>query len=267
MTVSESIPASDGAAQDTERPVLLEHLDDGISIITFNRPDKRNAMSGAARAAVVQALDECRSRSKVVILTGKGPAFCAGVDLKEAPVGVAEYDRSDTPGLRRTAWHAVQAEIRQHPAIVIAAVNGFALGGGVTLINTSDLAIAAEDAQLGLPEVTFGAYPGVAGPSTQLRTSMKRAAWLVLTADRVDGRTAAEWGLVNKAVPRADLLEETLRVARRIASFDATTLSWCKKALWQVPMNIADYQAALEYGISVNAEIQAQGSSDVGNKA
>ena len=231
-------------AADTEMPVLAEYPSDGVALITLNRPAKRNAMNRAARAALIDALDDCRGHAKVIVLTGSGPAFCSGVDLKE--VAAAAELSADTAAERRTAWRAVQEEIKKHPAVVIAAVNGTALGGGVTLLNAADLALAAEDAQLGMPEVGFGAYPGLAGPSTQLRTSMKRAAWLVLTAERIDGRTAEAWGLVNRAVPGDRLLDEALALAERLAGFDAVALEWCKKALWEVPARLTDWAAALE---------------------
>ncbi len=230
--------------------VLTEWPAEDVARITLNRPEKRNAMNRAARGALIDALDGVRGRAKVVILTGNGSAFCSGVDLKEVSGGATALD-GDAP------WIAVQETIRRHPAIVLAAVNGYALGGGATLINSSDLAIAADEAQIGMPEITFGLYPGLAGPSTQLRLAPKRAAWMVLTGERLSGTTAAEWGLVNESVPLADLAARTLEVATRIASFDRTALEWSKKALWEIPMHLNDWTAALEYGEGVGTHIRA----------
>ena len=153
------------SATSGEPAVLVEHFDSGVTRITFNRPGQRNAMNCAARAGIVQALDECRESARVVLLTGAGPAFCAGMDLKEegASTGDEELDR-------RSEWDMVQEELRRHPAVIISAVNGFALGGGLTLVNTSDLAIAAEDATFGMPEMGFGYLPG-------LRRPLDPAAW------------------------------------------------------------------------------------------
>ncbi|WP_217574361.1 enoyl-CoA hydratase/isomerase family protein [Streptomyces sp. GbtcB7] len=239
--------------QDAGSVVLVHHGDNGVSRITFNRPRQRNAMNRAARVGIVRALDECRGRSKVVILTGNGPAFCAGVDLKEGEVstGDAELDR-------RTEWAAVQEEIRSHPAIVIAAVNGFALGGGSTLINVADLAVAANEAAIGMPEIGFGLYPTLAGPAAQLRIGPKRAAWMVLTAERIDGATAAEWGLVNLAVPLDKLHDEVTALAERVASFDATGLEWSKRGLWKIPGEISEWTSAIAYGHEVADEIRAR---------
>jgi enoyl-CoA hydratase/carnithine racemase len=248
--------AADGQAVDGQPPVLLEDLGDGIAWITLNRPEKRNAMSRAAREALVDALDQSTGTAKVIVLTGAGPAFCAGIDLTER--GTAGSAAADSAAERRSTWLSVQDQIRRHPAIVIAAVNGFALGGGVTLINSSDLALAADEAQIGMPEIGFGLYPGLAGPSTQLRLNAKRAAWMILTANRISGQTAAEWGLVNRSVPAADLAGEALALARLIASRDATTLEWCKRALHEVPAHISDYSSALEYGEGIGTQIRSR---------
>ncbi len=240
-------------------PILVEHLDDGISTITLNRPAQRNAMNQAARSGLVEALDDCRTAgTKVVVLTGNGPAFCAGIDLKEAGVREAGGWEPSTPLERRSTWRSVQEEFKSHPAIVIAAVNGFALGGGVTLINVSDLAIAAEEASIGMPEIGFGIYPNLAGPSTQLRLNQKRAGWMVLTAERIDGRTAAQWGLVNQCVLLADLLDEAMALAKRVAVYNAEALSWSKQALWEIPAQTSDWAAALKYGEDVGVLIQAR---------
>jgi enoyl-CoA hydratase/carnithine racemase len=233
--------------------ILVQHSDNGVSRITFNRPAQRNAMNRAARVGLVNALDECRGRAKVIVLTGNGPAFCAGVDLKEdqASTGDAEMDR-------RSEWGAVLEEIRRHPAVVIAAVNGFALGGGSTLINISDLAIAAHEASIGMPEIGFGLYPVLAGPAVQLRLSPKRAAWLILTAERINGQTAAEWGLVNRSVPLADLDNEVTALAKRIAGFDAIGLEAAKQALWKIPGEISEWTSAVEYAKNLVADIRAR---------
>jgi enoyl-CoA hydratase/carnithine racemase len=245
-----------------ESLILVDDPGEGVARITFNRAAKRNAMNQAARSSIVKGLDDLRGKARVIILTGSGPAFCSGIDLKEELSRPAGYKPPDTIENRRTVWDGVQEEIRTHPAIVIAAVNGLALGGGVTLVNSSDLAIAAEEAEFGMPEVSFGVYPGLAGPSTQLRIKPKHSAYMVLTGERISGRTAEAWGLVNKAVPLAQLEEETVALACKIAKYDAVTLEWCKKALWQIPMHIDDYTAAMRYGFAVNAEIRSRKGID-----
>lgn len=248
---------TDTAVPTTEEPkILVADLDEGIVRVTLNRPRKRNALDPEARQLLIDALQSTRGKAKVLIVTGAGGTFCSGMDLSQ--VTNAGQDAQDD--LNRT-WVQVQEEIRQHPAIIIASAQGYALGGGSTLINACDLAVVAKDTQIGMPEIGFGFYPGLAGPATQLRLSSKRAAWMVLTAKRIDGQTAVDWGMANLAVDAADLEAETMALARHVAQFDAVALEWSKKALWQIPMHISEWHTALEFGSYVNAQIHARTSS------
>ena len=136
----------------------LVQLEDrgAYALIRINRPDKRNAMSSAARRALMARLEEINGTRKVAVITGTGTSFCSGIDLKEA--AAAPTPRAREAGSRE--WIEALLAIRRHPAIFIAAVNGFALGGGASLINVSDLAIAADEAEIGMPEMGFSTYPG-----------------------------------------------------------------------------------------------------------
>lgn len=236
-----------------EPPIVTTRLDDRIYRILLNRPAKRNALDREARLLLLDALEECRGTASVIVIAGADGTFCSGMDLTQLTTG----DKADEDELDRT-WNRIQDEIRRHPAIVIASAAGYALGGGSTLINVADLAVLAEDVQIGIPELGFGFYPGLAGPAAQLRLTSKRAAWMILTAQRIDGRTAVDWGIANLAVPKAELEERTLELARRVASFDPVALEWAKKALWQIPMQISEWRAALEFGAYVNAEIHSR---------
>ena len=236
-----------------EPPILLSAVEERIYKVTLNRPAKRNALNREARAALLDALEESRDKASVIILAGAGGGmFCAGMDLNQLNTG----GRADEDELN-DSWRLVQEQIRRgiclHP--VIASAQGYALGGGSTLINTCDLAVVAEDVQIGMPEIGF-LLPGAGlGRPCSRRLSAKRAAWMVLTAKRIDGRTAVEWGMANVAVPAAQLEDATLELARHVAGFDAVALEWSKKALWQIPMHIGEWRAALEFGAYVNAVI------------
>jgi len=225
----------------------------GYAVVGLNRPEKKNAMSRAARSELFAALTLLRAECRAVILTGCGDSFCSGVDLKEAradtEAGTAPDPRSD--------WIEVLIAIREHPAVFIAAINGLALGGGATLISVCDLAVAAHEAEIGMPEIGFGAYPQFSGPGAQIQLTAKRAAWLVLTAQRIDGRTAETWGMVNGSVPLAGLMDEAYRLAKIVSAFDAVTLSESKRALDAIPALISGWRESFKYGLSTNARIRS----------
>jgi enoyl-CoA hydratase/carnithine racemase len=225
----------------------------GYAVVSLNRPEKKNAMNRAARSELLAALTLLRTQCRAIILTGCGDSFCSGVDLKEVradtEAGTAPDPRSD--------WIEVLITIREHPAVFIAAVNGLALGGGATLISVCDLAVAAHDAEIGMPEIGFGAYPQFSGPGAQIQLTAKRAAWLVLTAQRIDGRTAETWGMVNRSLPLAGLMDEADRLAKVVSAFDAVALSESKRALDAIPASISGWRESFKYGLSTYARIRS----------
>ncbi len=212
----------------SEEDLVIIEEGEGYATLRINRPAKRNAMNKAARTAMLAALESVRGRFSAVIITGTESSFCSGMDLKEASADREAGIESDPA----TSWQAVNLAIRAHPAIFIAAVNGIALGGGVTLINMCDLAVASEDAQLGMPEMGFATYPGLAGPSTQYSLGRKRTAWMMFTTNRIDGATAERWGL----------------------GFEPAALSISKSALDRIPNHI-DWNGAFQFGVDMNREI------------
>jgi enoyl-CoA hydratase/carnithine racemase len=225
----------------------------GYAILTINRPEKRNAMSLDAVARFRAALQEVQDK-QVVVITGTGPSFCAGMDLKEQ-VALIGAKRSSQ---HTHVWTTVQAEIRSHPAVFIAAVNGYALGGGSTLIHTCDLAIAAESAQIGAPEMGFGGFPTQAGPSAVKRVAPKHAAELILMARRVSAQDAYRMAIVNRVVPDDDLLTEATAWAEQLAGFNPIALDWGKKAIQR--MENLSWDDAMDY-CSLTSQITTAKSS------
>jgi len=232
-----------------ENLIVVEEKEN-YAVLRINRPEKRNAMSKAARTQMLAALKDLEGRFGAVVITGTDISFCAGMDLKEASADRAAGVEPDA----KTSWNAVNEALRAHPSIFIAAVNGIALGGGVTLINICDLAIASDKASMGMPEMGFATYPGLAGPSTQYSVPRKHVAWMMFTTDRIDGETAMRWGLVNKVVPHDQLMAEAEAVAAKIGQFDKTALAVSKKAMDEIPVAI-DWAQAFEYGVQKNREI------------
>jgi enoyl-CoA hydratase/carnithine racemase len=230
-----------------QSPVLVERVGE-YAIVTLNRPEKRNAISTLLASTLRDELARLED-VKVIVVTGAGDrAFSAGMDLSERRKRQAVPGRSDT---RRHFWFETLEAVRNHPAVFIAAVNGFAVGGGLTLVNTCELAVASETAQFGMPELGFGAFPSLAGPSTIKRILPKHAAQMILTTKRADAETALKWGIVNFVVPPDQLLAESSALAEHICGFDATVLKVAKKAIGDLP-RMAWFDA-IDYGLTMSA--------------
>ena len=164
-----------------------------------------------------------------MVLAGSGTAFCAGIDLLELSQNAP--DRGEPASAK---FFEVLEAIRTHSAVFIAAVNGYALGGGLTLVHTCDLAIASENAQFGTPEMSFGAFPALAGPATLHRLLPKHAAQLILTAKRVNAATGLAWGIVNEVVDGPDAVPRAIELATDMATYDGTVLSHSKRLLGEL---------------------------------
>lgn len=203
-------------------------------------------MLGKLQAAMDAVKGDCR----VVVLTGAGDrAFSAGLDLTELD---AEDEGHRTTDVSSLLFETIEA-MRRHPAVFIAAVNGFALGGGLTLTHTSELAIAAEHAEFGMPEIGRGFFPALAGPATLHRILPKRASWLILTGERIDAATAERWGIVNEVVPSHLLLPRAEELAQRLAQTDAATLDSTKRALRETVT--LEWSQAIDYGLNLGRAI------------
>lgn len=247
---------------DEARDLVLFEDCGSHAVVTFNRPDKLNALSSPMVQRFQEVLAECRGRHSVIVVTGVGDVFCAGVDLKERNAWVRSGAKIRGDTVRNKWYDTIGTIIRGHPAIFIAAVNGLCLGAGTTLINICDLAIMAEEAEMGIPQVTFGIYPGVAGAAMQTRVLRKHASLPILTGRRFGAAEAVDMGFVNMAVPRARLLEEAKALAAHVAQFDPVALDWCKKALDEIPSQISSWPQALEYGRCVTNIIRDQIGKD-----
>ena len=189
----------------------------GICTVKINRPEKLNAMSADVAGELIAAFEEINSDEsvKVVILTGEGDrAFSAGADIEYmSKISADESVEYAKLGQRVTA----AVEHAQKP--VIAAINGFALGGGCELAMSCDIRIAADTAKMGQPEVTIGIPPGWGGTQRLMRiVGIAKAKELVYTGKMIKADEAREIGLVNSVVPLADLAAEAEKVAHQIAA-------------------------------------------------
>ncbi|GAA4484386.1 crotonase/enoyl-CoA hydratase family protein [Rhodococcus olei] len=196
-------------------PAALYEVRDHIAIVTLNRPDALNSVNAALSAAAGSALERAAAdpEVRVVVITGAGRAFCAGADLKEIAAGRSVYD----PEHRERDF----AGIVRHwiPKPVVAAVNGFALGGGTEIVLSADLAVIDERASLGLPEVTRGLIAAAGGVlRIHRQVPPKVAAEIALTGRPVPAARAYELGLVNAVAPAGTALDVALDLAGTIAA-------------------------------------------------
>jgi enoyl-CoA hydratase/carnithine racemase len=208
---------------------ILQSRDGDLAVVTLNRPERRNALSLGLMLELIHCLDGIGSDAslRAVILNGNGPAFSAGHDLKEMTSGsVNEYRRLFD--VCTDLMEKVQS-IRQP---VIAEVHGIATAAGCQLVATCDLAIASEAASFATPGVKIGLFCTTPMVALTRAVGRKRAMEMLLTGRAVDAATAAEWGLVNRVVPAAELAAATRALARQIASASSFTVGLGKQAFY-----------------------------------
>lgn len=218
---------------------LLYEKEDGIGIITVNRPKEFNAQNSEMLAELTALLTdiEADDEVRVIIITGSGDkAFIAGSDVKEMLP-----ETSITIRKFHAANRLLLEKLEKLPKPVIAAINGFALGGGCELAMSCDLRIAAENARLGQPEINLGIIPGAGGTQRLTRlVGMARAKELIYTGDLIDAKTAFNIGLVNKVVPQNDLMSEAKVLAQKLLTKSSVALSLAKSAInggWQTTLS------------------------------
>ncbi|AOW93846.1 enoyl-CoA hydratase [Rhodococcus sp. WMMA185] len=199
---------------ETTEPAALWERRGGVGIITLNRPTAMNAVNAALSTAVGTLLEKADSDPdvRVVVITGSGRAFCAGADLKALAAGEnTAADGHPEWGFAGYAQHWISKP-------TIAAVNGFALGGGTELVLASDLAVVDEEAKLGLPEVKRGLFAAAGGViRLQQQIPKKIALEIALTGEPITAAQAREWGLVNRVAPAGTSFEAALDLAEQIA--------------------------------------------------
>lgn len=209
---------------DGSEAVLLEVVD-GVAALTLNRPEAMNAMSRDLSRGLANGLAEIDSNPdvRVGIVTGNGRAFCAGADLKERAAG----------GDSGARWHNVESFIASaaassaiHSKPLIAAINGFALAGGLELALRCDLLIASDRARFGLPEIVHGFFPGAGGPQRLPRMIPRPVAMeMILTGDPIDAPTALRAGLISRRVPDEELMTVAMQLAKRIAEHNPVAIT------------------------------------------
>jgi len=206
---------------------LLVEIRGGVGILRLNRPAVLNAVSLALLRALSDRLEEWAERPEIsaVVITGGEKVFAAGADIKEmAGAGVAEMLSQDRLG----PWQ----RLRRFPKPLIAAVAGYALGGGCELALACDLIVASDDAVFGQPEIALGVMPGAGGTQRLTRALGRyRAMEICLAGRRFSAQEGQQWGLICRVVPAGLLLEEALRLAQEIAAKAPLAVRLIKEAI------------------------------------
>lgn len=218
---------------------LLVSREDAVTVITLNRPERRNALSRELILELKSELAEIDDDHtvRVVILAAAGPVFCSGHDLTEM-VGQREEEYEELFASCTDLMLAMQ----NMPQPVIAQVQGVATAAGCQLVAACDLAVAADTAQFATPGVKIGLFCTTPAVPIVRCVGRKHAMHMLLTAEPIDAKTAVEWGLINEAVPPENLEGTTRALARRIAQFSPYTIAAGKRAFYD-QIGFADQEA------------------------
>jgi len=245
------------------KAIVLER-EEFIAILRFNRPNVLNTLNRQVFLEIISIFDEIQKEMapKVVILTGSGDrAFIAGTDITEME-NLSSLDAREFASLARRAIDSIENLDRP----VIAAINGFALGGGCEVAIACDIRIASEKAKLGQPEINLGIIPGSGGTQRLPRLiGSSRAKRLIFTGELVDAKTVLEIGLVDKVVPHDQLIDEAKRMALSIASKPKVALALAKSAINR-GLGL-DLRTGLDYEIECFAQCFATSDQKEGMKA
>ena len=214
-------------------PLVLYAVDENVSIITLNRPDKLNAISAELHEALVAAFARADDEpaTSVVLLRAEGRSFCAGYDIGRKDDPAKDDWRRDPIKAHKHLAHQLDFEMApwNMKKPVIAAVQGHVLGGGCELAMLCDLTIAADNATFGEPEIRFSAVgPAIVMPAI---IGYKKARELLYFGDQIDARTALELGMVNRVVPAAELPAASLAYAKRLALISPEALYAAKLSI------------------------------------
>jgi len=239
----------------TEHMVVLRDTRDGVQTLTLNRPDKLNALNFALTEGLVQALKEADADPsvRVVIVTGAGRGFCAGADTRE--FAVLTPDNQPLVERRAALTTELQGLVKQMSKPVIAAVNGYAMGGGSGLALSCDLALAGESARFGYPEVKHGIVAAIVMAGLVEHVGRKAAFDLVATGRTLDAHEARQLGMVNRVVADADLLDEARALARQIAAHPVQAMQATKGIFHRVTE--LPFSEGLKVGQQLNAQMRA----------
>jgi enoyl-CoA hydratase/carnithine racemase len=234
--------------------VLLIEDRGPVRILTMNRPEKRNALNNALTEALLEALGAADADEKVscIVLTGAGPGFCAGADLSEfkdfaqGNQHLADQRADLTMRLHRIFSHLTKP--------VVTAINGAAMGGGAGLGLAGDIALMAQSAKIGYPEVQHGIVAAIVMPNLVRQIGRKHAFELLATGKPIDAHRAAAIGLVNRVVPDGELMSEALKLGEELSAVGREAMAATKRLFYEVAE--LSFDEALAAGREVNQRMR-----------
>jgi methylglutaconyl-CoA hydratase len=233
-------------------PALRIEESGGVRTLTLDRPERRNALNAQLIAELTVALTDAAAdpETRVIVLRGDGPDFCAGADL-ESLRQIAESADPAANLADAQSLGALLVAMRRHPKPIIAAVHGHALAGGAGLATACDLVIARDDAVFGYPEVHLGFVPAMVMALLRRSVGEKVAFELVIRGDRIGAEEAAGLGLVNRVVPRAEWDTGVRSYVDELAGRSASAVSLIKRLLYG--MDGLSFEESIARGAEVNA--------------
>jgi len=213
--------------------LVLREVDDGVGIVSLNRPEKHNAIDDAMSDALREALGWAIESPDVrcILMRGEGKSFCSGRDT--TVLGQRARDESDFAFVRRA--QDGRLAMLDAPKPIVAAVRGNAIGGGMEMALAADMRIASSDMRMRLPEILYGILPDTGG--TQILTTLigpSRTKYLVMSGDVVEGEQALEWGIVDWLVSPDELDAKALEIAKRLAAGPPLAVAMAKQLVDQV---------------------------------
>jgi trans-feruloyl-CoA hydratase/vanillin synthase len=253
---------------DLSGDVVKVEFEDRIAWVTFNRPEKRNAMNPELNDEMCRVLDalEFDERCGVVVITGAGGAWTAGMDLREFFRELDKETPEEARRRRRSAEDWQWRKLKNYAKPTIAMVNGWCFGGAFTPLCSCDLAIAADEATFGVSEVNWGILPG-GNVTKALRTLMghREALYYIMTGETFSGRQAAAMGVVNRSVPLAQLKDETRKLAKVLLEKGPAVLYYAKIAFKYI--DTMDWDTATEWLIGKSSQLRLNDKEGIRQRA
>ncbi len=239
--------------------IVLTDVEDNVGTVTINRPNRRNALSNATVEALIEAFDDFSEDDDVhvVVLTGAGDkAFCAGGDVGDQQAGGGMLEMHNERG----RFADLLVTMNESAAPIVARVNGHALGGGLGLVLNSDVAVAAEGADLGTPELKLGLFPMMILAVIQRNLPRKRAMEMVLTGEKYEATEAEAFGMINYAVAPDELDAKVEEMTDKIGGYSSAILELGRRAFYQTQdMSFEEALNTLHKDLTINTFTEDMG--------